>query len=139
MKKGLTLLLLVFAAAAAFGQSANAIIKEGNEKYNQQDYSGAQKSYEQALAEDPESDAGTYNLGNTYYEQKQYDAAIEQYQRAADQAKDPETRAQALHNLGNAYLQQKKYEESINAYKQSLRNLRMMQIQNIILLTHKKC
>ncbi|MBK9455917.1 MAG: tetratricopeptide repeat protein [Bacteroidetes bacterium] len=113
------LLLMTF---TGFTQNSNAIIKEGNDLYEQKDYKGAQQKYEQAVTETPDSDAGNYNLGNTYYQQQEYDKAASQYERAAQAASDPETRANAYHNLGNTYLQQKKYEESINAYKQSLRD-----------------
>ncbi|HRF75669.1 MAG TPA: tetratricopeptide repeat protein [Chitinophagales bacterium] len=116
----LTFLLLI--SYTGFAQNSNAIIKEGNDLYEQKDYKGAQQKYEQAVTETPDSDAGNYNLGNTYYQQQEYDKAAAQYERAAQAASDPETRANAYHNLGNAYLQQKKYEESINAYKQSLRD-----------------
>jgi len=102
-------------------QNANNIIKEGNEKYKQQDYAGAQQSYEEATLKDPSSGAGNYNLGNAYYQQQQYDKAIEQFKKAGEIATSPETRADAYHNMGNAYLQQKKYQESVDAYKHALR------------------
>lgn len=121
MKVLLSVTLICF-ASGIFAQNANAVIKEGNEKYKQQDYSGAQQSYEQATVNDPNSNAGTFNLGNAYYQQKQYDKAIEQFQKAGETAQNPTERADAYHNLGNSYLQQKKYQESVNAYKQSLRN-----------------
>ncbi len=103
-------------------QNANSLIKEGNEKYKQDDFSGAQQSYEQATTKDPSSGAGNYNLGNAYYQQQQYDKAIEQFKKAGEIATSPETRANAYHNMGNAYLQQKKYQESVDAYKQALRD-----------------
>lgn len=105
-----------------YAQPANTIIQQGNELYNQKDYSGAQQQYEKALTEDPYSDAGNYNLGNSYYQQQEFEKAAAQFEHATQTATDPETRANAYHNLGNTYLQQKKYEESINAYKQSLRD-----------------
>lgn len=107
---------------ALLAQNANAVIKEGNEKYQQKDFSGAQQSYEQATAKDPSSVAGNFNLGNSYYQQQQYDKAAEQFKKAGDAATNPQSRADAYHNLGNTYMQQKKYQESVDSYKQALRD-----------------
>lgn len=103
-------------------QTENAAIQEGNEKYKKNDYSGAQKKYNDALKENPESEAGNFNLGNALFRQKDYEGAINQYKKAAENTNDPNIRSGAYHNLGNTYLEQKKYEESINSYKQALRN-----------------
>lgn len=105
-----------------FSQVENKDILEGNEKYKQNDYAGAQQSYQNALSKNAESEAGNYNMGNTYYQQKNYEEAIKQYQKTAQTTNDPQVRAQAYHNIGNALLEQKKYQESIDAYKQALRN-----------------
>lgn len=107
---------------AGFTQSQNKTIQEGNEKYKQQDYAGAQQSYTSALEQDPENEAATYNLGNAMYQQQSFDDAIAAYKKAAETATDPKLKANAYHNLGNALLEQKKYQESINAYKKALQS-----------------
>ncbi len=103
-------------------QKENVAIQEGNQKYNEKDFNGAQKSYNDALITNPASDAGNFNLGNSLFQQQDYEGALNQFRKTAENTDDPEIRAQAYHNMGNTLLQQKKYEESINAYKQALRN-----------------
>jgi tetratricopeptide (TPR) repeat protein len=99
-------------------QTAQQNIAAGNEKYRQQDYTGAQSHYEQATS----TVEGTYNLGNALYNQQKYEQAAEKFSQAAQMATDSKTRGGAYHNLGNAMLQQKKYQESIDAYKKALRD-----------------
>ena len=114
---------LVIGISCLFGmplwaQTAQQSVAEGNEKYRQQDYTGAQSHYEQATS----TVEGTYNLGNALYNQQKYEQAAEKYAQAAQMATDSKTRSDAFHNLGNAMLQQKKYSESIDAYKKALRD-----------------
>lgn len=103
-----------------FSQTENKIIQEGNEKYKQNDFTGAQESYNNALKSNPESEAANYNLGNALYQQKNYEQATGQYKQIAESTTDPKLKADAYHNLGNALLGQKKYQESVDAYKQAL-------------------
>ena len=120
--KYIAIIFLFFTSTVLLAQKENGAIDEGNKKYTEQDYTGAQKSYNEALQVNPESDAGNFNLGNTLFQQKDYQGALDQFRKAAENTTDPEIRAEAYHNMGNALLEQKKYEESINAYKQALRN-----------------
>lgn len=115
-------IFLLFTSSLLMAQKENVAIDEGNKKYTEKDFTGAQKSYNDALQVNPESDAGNFNLGNSLFQQKDYEGAVDQFRKAAENTTDPEVRAQAYHNMGNTLLQQKKYEESINAYKQALRN-----------------
>lgn len=106
----------------AFSQVENKDIVEGNEKYNKNDYAGAQQSYQNALQKNAQSEAGNFNMGNSLFQQKNYEEAVNQYQKTVQTTTDPQVRSQAYHNMGNALLEQKKYQESIDAYKQALRN-----------------
>ncbi len=115
----LLLLALPFAGLqGSYAQSAEELIRQGNEQYRKQDYTGAQSNYEKA----GDAVEGMYNLGNALYAQQQYEKAAEQFNKAAAQSTDPAVRSGAYHNLGNALLQQKKYQESIDAYKKALRD-----------------
>jgi tetratricopeptide (TPR) repeat protein len=114
-------LMLCFGMQQSFGQTAEQLIKEGNTKYAEQDYQGAQESYQQAVTAAPQSAEGNFNLGNTLFQQQQYDAAAEQFRIAAENTTDPTIRAKAYHNMGNAMLEKKDYSSSIDAYKRSLR------------------
>lgn len=113
---------MLFFSYCLMAQKENVAIQQGNEQYKAQDYTSAQKSYNDALTENPNSEAGNFNMGNALFQQKDYDAAIGQFQKAAEGTNDPALRADAYHNMGNSYLEQKKYEESIDAYKKALRN-----------------
>jgi len=116
------IIFLLLSSSLLMAQKENVAIQEGNQKYNEKDFNGAQKSYNDALITNPASDAGNFNLGNSLFQQQDYEGALNQFRKTAENTDDPEIRAQAYHNMGNTLLQQKKYEESINAYKQALRN-----------------
>jgi len=111
-------LILMFTGMQLHAQTAEEHVKNGNEKYRQQDYAGAQQEYEKAVS----TTEGAFNLGNAYYAQENYELAAEQYNKAAVSTDDPTIRADAYHNLGNALLEQQKYEESIQAYKNALKD-----------------
>jgi len=116
------IIFLLLSSSLLMAQKENVAIQEGNQKYNEKDFNGAQKSYNDALITNPASDAGNFNMGNSLFQQQDYEGALNQFRKTAENTDDPEIRAQAYHNMGNTLLQQKKYEESINAYKQALRN-----------------
>lgn len=120
--KHLLAITFIFAVRTLTAQNANELIKEGNAKYDKQDYDGARENYQEAVKASPESVEGNFNLGNSLYMQQQYDAAAEQFSKAAEGTKDPEIRSQAYHNLGNTLLEKKDYSGSIDAYKKSLRD-----------------
>jgi tetratricopeptide (TPR) repeat protein len=112
----------IITSVIASAQVENKYIEDGNSKYEDNDYTGAQQSYEQALEKNPLNEAANYNLGNAQYKQQKFDEALTQYQRIAESTSDPALRAQAYHNLGNAYLEQQKFDQSVNAYKNALRS-----------------
>jgi tetratricopeptide (TPR) repeat protein len=96
-KTSLFLLLLGLAAPvrAQVGDAVRAF-DEGNQRYQQGDYSGALAAYEQALGSGYASGALYYNMGNAYYRLDEIGHAIRYYERARQLM--PEDRA-LLHNL----------------------------------------
>ncbi len=109
---------LPFAASA---QQSGKHIKEGNDLYDQGRYDDAAAKYNEALQEDPNLDAGKYNLGNATYSGGDLEASLSKYAEVAASSDDPDIRARAFHNMGNVYMQQKQYDKSIDAYKQALK------------------
>ena len=55
--KYIAIIFLFFTSTVLLAQKENGAIDEGNKKYTEQDYTGAQKSYNEALQVNPESDA----------------------------------------------------------------------------------
>jgi Ca-activated chloride channel family protein len=117
----LYLLALLTVAGAAAGQSGHRELRRGDRYYDKEQYQQAADRYREALKAAPNDPRASYNTGNAIYRQGQYEEATSLLQQAAEKAKDPGLKADALHNLGNAYLKQEKYKEAIGAYEGSLR------------------
>jgi len=103
-------------------QSAYYDVRQGNEKYLENDYLSAEELFRESIRKDPKPLESAYNLGNALYRQGEYEEAVNYFSAAAKKAKDEQTKAKAYHNLGNALLKNQKLEESINAYKKALLN-----------------
>lgn len=111
--------LLVFLGVACSSTSFSALVRDGNERFNDEDYSAALDFYRQAGAEDPDRAEADYNAANTLYRIGNYDRAIADYLRALDVAEGPFVQ-DIYFNLGNAYFQSGLYEEAISAYREVL-------------------
>ena len=116
----LFVMTLLLGSVNLSAQSAHKLLRDGDEKYLQNDYKGAEEDYRKALQRKP-SASGQYNLGNSIYNQQRYDEAVRQYESAASTSADDLTRSEAYYNLGNAHLKNNQFEKSIDAYKNSLR------------------
>jgi Ca-activated chloride channel homolog len=102
-------------------QSDKNLIKKGNDDYQKKNYADAETKYRKSLEENPQSSAGSYNLGNALYQQGKAGEAIQYYSGSASMSNDPIEKAEAYFNLGNAQLKAQKYKESVDAYKEALR------------------
>lgn len=120
MKTYFFIFLCLVVCNTASSQSAHALLRSGDLKYDNEDYLIAEEEYRKSLEEN-NTLKGTYNLGNAIYQQKRFDEAIRHYSKAADLAKDNNVKARAFHNLGNALYAKQNFQESIDAYKNSLR------------------
>jgi tetratricopeptide (TPR) repeat protein len=118
--KWTTFILLFFLVGSLNAQSAHRQLRKGDRQYKENDLGGAEDAYRRAL-ESENSAQGSYNLGNTIYQQGRYGEAVKHYEKAAEESRVPEAKANAFHNLGNAYFQQQEYEKSVEAYKNALR------------------
>lgn len=115
-----TLAFLSFGLACR-AQQANALIKKGNEAYKQAQFDKAAEAYQGALAKQPASEIGQYNLGNALYKGKKLDDAATAYDKVAKNTKDREFQQKAYYNEGVTLQQQQKLAECIDAYKNALR------------------
>ncbi|MDD4922802.1 MAG: tetratricopeptide repeat protein [Bacteroidales bacterium] len=110
---------------ASLGLSAQKMerksVRQGNKLYENKKYTEAEISYRKALAIDPKSKEGSYNLGNALYKQEKGKDALEQYQLSLSQESNPMNKAFIQHNVGNTFMQAKDYGKAVDSYKNSLR------------------
>jgi tetratricopeptide (TPR) repeat protein len=106
----------------ALQRKARKMVRQGNQLYQQKQYTDASVAYRKALDKSSYYDKASYNLGNALYENKNFKEAVPQYELTAKTAKDKFTKAEAYHNLGNSMMETKNYQGAVDAYKNSLRN-----------------
>ena len=87
---------LIFANLTLSAQSAHKLYRDGDQSYQNQDFSEAEIDYRKALEKAPSTE-GTYNLGNAVYQQSRYEEAVKYYQEAAARATDKEAKSRAFH------------------------------------------
>ncbi len=112
--------LLLLLAGRVQAQSADMLVKKGNELYKKGDYTGAGKQYEKALDKDARNNKARFNLGNALQQEKHWADAEKAYDQVAGGA-DTSLRANAYYNKGLAFAREKKFPEAVDAFKQSLR------------------
>ena len=103
-------------------KEARALAREGNEFYNQLQFTDAEVAYRKALEKDPSYEIANYNLGLALSQQKRGDEALPQYELVAKTTTDKLTKAESYHNIGNTHFDKKDYAKSVEAYKNSMRN-----------------
>lgn len=114
-----SIFILLF-CAQAYSDSERTLVRDGNRKYKDKQYTEAEVNYRKALEKNKELNEGKFNLGDALYKQGRYEEAEKQFRMAAEKSSGA-SRAQAYHNLGNALLKQKKIEDSIQSYKDALK------------------
>lgn len=101
---------------------SNKYVYEGNQRYVEQQYEEAQKSYRKALESNPQNIKAAFNLGNAFYRTRNWDQSLASYRNVlAGSHVSREMQARTFHNTGNTLMEQKKYKEAIEEYKKSLR------------------
>ncbi|HBK32006.1 MAG TPA: hypothetical protein DEG28_08685 [Porphyromonadaceae bacterium] len=122
MKYGLFLLLLLVPVAISAQKDVRKSVRKGNKAYQQQKFSDAATSYQEAIEKNAASKEANYNLANTLYKQKKWDESIAQMNHYLSiEQENPVNRSAAFHNIGNATLQKKDLQKSMEAYKMALR------------------
>ena len=114
-------ILSLFAAAKGTAQQENAIIRNGNRLYKNQQFEESQKQYQQAIQKAPGNAVANYNLGNAQFRKNSYDDAVKAYQASVGHSNDKSTRESGFYNAGVAQAKQKKLEESIASWKDALK------------------
>ncbi|MCB0210024.1 MAG: tetratricopeptide repeat protein [Anaerolineae bacterium] len=120
----ITLLLLYLILLTACGSPAARYNNDGNEAFDENNYTKALENYTAAKQEDPDLAEPYYNSGNTYYRQGQYESAemqTKQSLRSTEEGEKQELAQNSYYNLGNSFFQTEQWEEAIDAYKEALR------------------
>lgn len=107
--------------SAVWGQSTDALIRQGNRYYNKQEFDQSILNYEKALKKSPGNADAQFNQGDALYRKNDYEKAAASYDDVLQSKADDKTRQSAYYNKGVAEIRQKKLEEGINAWKNALR------------------
>ena len=118
--KSFLIILLLCGYQTGFAQKADNIIKSGNEAYKKGDYKHAAELYKAALAEDKNSLAAKFNLGNAMLKQNNIVEAAQYFSQVSEAASDETFKSKALYNKGLTMLKSQKLPDAIDAFKQSL-------------------
>ena len=115
--------IVFFPAVQAVAQSERSLIRQGNQKYNQDEYALAEIDYRKATEKNNPKTASiaNFNLANSLYKQGRYEEAATQFEQITKAGTDKTYQSNAFYNMGNALLKAKKIPESIEAYKNALR------------------
>lgn len=116
------LFILLIIPTMTFAQSAYQDVREGNDLFRSNDYTGAESSYREGVRKDGDVVESAYNLGNALYRQGKFEDAGRYFMQAANKTEDKNKKADAYHNLGNSLIKAQKLEEGIKAYKNALIN-----------------
>ncbi|MFQ5738410.1 MAG: tetratricopeptide repeat protein [Acidobacteriota bacterium] len=114
--------LLVSVSGPILAQPARKDVAAGNKFFQQGKFDEAQRQYEQALREDPDSAGIRFNVGDALFKKKSFQEASKSFLDAV-QSEDAELKSKAFYNLGNSLFRQGKLAQSILAYQRALRIL----------------
>jgi Ca-activated chloride channel family protein len=112
-------MLLAFFSGQA--QKENALIRNGNRFYKQNQMDQSQKQYQKALEKAPDNPAANYNLGNTEFRKNDFGNAVKSYDASIEHSIDKGIQEKGQYNKGVALVKDQKLEESIAAWKNALR------------------
>ena len=96
-------------------------IREGNEKFENGDLSGAAQAFAEAATAEPDAFEPLYNLGSTLMAAGEAEQAASVLLKSAQNTEDPILQSDALYNAGNAFMAAEKYQEAVGAFAESLR------------------
>jgi Ca-activated chloride channel family protein len=103
-------------------KKANDFVYEGNQLVKEDAFVEAEMAYRQAIAENPLSAVGAYNLANSYYSKGSLEEALYRQQEVVNTSTSKDEKHRAFHNIGNILMKNKKCKEAVEAYKSALRN-----------------
>lgn len=113
---------LVF-TMSAMAQNPGKHIREGNEHFENEEFSKAETSYLKALETDTGYLAGRFNRADALYKQGSYQEAAQIFNSLTESGLNDKDQAAVWHNLGNSLVQGKQYGPAAEAYKNALRKV----------------
>ncbi len=113
---------LVF-TMSAMAQNPGKYIREGNEHFENEEFSKAETSYLKALETDTGYIAGSFNRADALYKQEKYQEAAQIFKSLTKRDLTEKDKAAVWHNLGNSLVQGKQYGPAAEAYKNALRKV----------------
>ncbi len=118
MRLVVVLSLLVIFASSSFA-SVSSLVDNGNDAFNDGEYSKALEYYHEAEIEQPETPEIYYNQANALLKNGKYEDAIAKYDKALNTL-DINLQANAYFNQGNGYFLQGDYAKAIGGYENVL-------------------
>lgn len=110
---------LPFLMGAAWLQSANRAVEDGNAALKAGKPEDALKCYEAALKQHPANPAAHFDRGTALFALSRYPEAAEEFLRATE-GNEPALKAVAFYNLGNSFFKADKFAEAAEAFRRAL-------------------
>jgi len=120
--KNTVIVLVLLFTLVVKAQEKDNNLPEGNEAFNEKNYTDAETSYRLSASKFPKKANAYYNLGNTIYSINQPAEAKFAYENAIKNATTRAEKHKAFHNLGNVLMKSKNYQGAVEIYKQALIN-----------------
>lgn len=117
MKKHLYIIFCLFYCLHATAQTAEQALKEGNVKFQEQNFTEAIEAYKRAISLDKKSYKAYHNLGNVQYLLQDYTNALKNFDKAI--ALNPKD-AEPYQTRGAAYIALQKYDEAKKDLEKSI-------------------
>ena len=101
-------LILFLSINYALAQNPNKLIRKGNKNYSDSLYGKAENDYRDALINDQNSFAASFNLADAIYKQEKFSESSTLFKALTEKAENKQQKAITYHNLGNSLLKEKK-------------------------------
>ncbi len=111
---------------SGYAGDTESLVKKGNALFENGDYDGALRAYEEAAVFDPESPRILFNKGTALFKKQNFTAAREAFQKAALKSRDTNLEARARYNAGLCFFQEGErqkdsdLQKTIDAYTSSI-------------------
>jgi Ca-activated chloride channel homolog len=118
---GLTMVLLALIVGVGCGESdpLRAENQAANALFNAGDYDAALEAYQRMLAQRPDIDELSYNVGNALHRLGRFERAVQETRRALPPT-EPLLGAMTYYALGNHFLAQDRLQDAYQAYRSAL-------------------
>ena len=116
------LVTILFSLPTLFAFDVDPIgknVKEGVERYKQQDFQGSLESFNLAENQSKEDDRLSYNKGTSYYKLNDYKLALKYFEKSA-LTSDKDLKLRSLYNKGNTYAKLGDKKNAIKSYMDAL-------------------